>query len=390
MRWIDVFSISIKMLRTNLLRSLLTVFAIGTAIGLIVVLVGVGYGVQNITIGSIVHSQSLLSMDVTAGKDGAPALNQAALKTIGQVTGVADLSPVFTVVGQLKVGDNLISNTLEAGDASIQDMEGVKVATGRQFAEGKSEVVVSPQAVQLLGTTPAAIIGKQGSLSFVNPVTQQTEAVPGLVTIVGVSDENTTSLFAPYALFSGLPDVQMTSAKVLAKDRNGVIESQAAMEALGYGVSSLIDTLDSAQQVFGYITWGLVVIAAIALVVAAIGMFNTLTITLLERTREIGIMKSIGITDRTVLRLFLSEAAMIGFLGGLAGIILGLLVSLIIDQIVYHLAIHYGGTAIHIFAWPSFFLLSMLLYPILLAIVTGLYPALRAANLNPLKALRYE
>jgi len=390
MRWIDVIRISVKMLRTNVLRTLLTVFAIGTAIGLIVVLVGVGYGVQNITIGSIVHSQSLLSMDVTAGKDNNPALTPAALATFKALPGVTNLSPVFTAEGQLTVAGSLISNTMEAGDASIQGMEGLKVEKGRQFTEGKAEIVVSPQAVLLLNSTPDAIIGKQAQLAFVNPNTLQKEEIPVSVTIVGVSDSSNVSLFAPYSLMSGLPDVQMTSTKVLAKDRNGVVASQAAMEALGFNVSSLIDTLDSAQQVFTYVTWGLVVIAAIALIVAAIGMFNTLTITLLERTREIGIMKSIGINDRTVLRLFLTEAAIIGFLGGLSGILLGLFISLVIDQAIYRLAIAYGGTPVHIFAWPDFFLLSMLVYPILLALATGLYPALRASALNPLRALRYE
>jgi putative ABC transport system permease protein len=134
----------------------------------------------------------------------------------------------------------------------------------------------------------------------------------------------------------------------------------------------------------------LVVFGLIALIVAAIGMFNTLTITLLERTREIGILKALGITDKAIRRLFLTESAMIGLLGGIAGILLGLLTDLIISRIFGALASIYQGGNVQLFQYPHYFLLSMVLYPTLLALVTGLYPANRAAKLSSLDALRYE
>jgi len=119
-------------------------------------------------------------------------------------------------------------------------------------------------------------------------------------------------------------------------------------------------------------------------------MLNTLTITLLERTREIGIMKAIGITNKDIKRLFLAESVLLGIMGGLVGVGSGLAVDELANELLNFFSHRYGGNPLELFRYPSWFLTTMIIYPAILGALTGLYPAIRASRLNPLRALRYE
>lgn len=136
---------------------------------------------------------------------------------------------------------------------------------------------------------------------------------------------------------------------------------------------------DLVAQVLGMIEAVLGGIAAISLVVAGVGIINTMTISVMERTREIGVLKAIGAKSNEVLLLFLSEALVTGFFGGILGSIVGFLLSNII------------GNYINMPVSTSFDLaLGVTCFAVLTSALSGLYPAWRAANLNPVDALRYE
>lgn len=136
-------------------------------------------------------------------------------------------------------------------------------------------------------------------------------------------------------------------------------------------------------------------VGAIALLVAAIGIANTMAMSILERTREIGLMKAVGATNRDVLAIFLGEAAGIGFLGGLGGVIVGWLVGQAINivAIVYlaSQASAQGGVppsvAVYTPVWLPIF---ALIFSTFIGMLSGLYPALRAATMIPVLALKYE
>jgi putative ABC transport system permease protein len=152
-------------------------------------------------------------------------------------------------------------------------------------------------------------------------------------------------------------------------------------EKLGDNV--MVMSYDSAQElvgsVLGTIEAVLGGIAAISLIVAGVGIINTMTVSVMERTREIGVLKAIGAKSRDVMFLFLSEAVMTGITGGIAGALFGVLLSQII------------GDYINLPPDPS---LSLVVYvvgfAVVTAVVSGLYPAWRASNLHPVEALRYE
>jgi putative ABC transport system permease protein len=174
-----------------------------------------------------------------------------------------------------------------------------------------------------------------------------------------------------------------------------VLDVTDQITALGYQAytpQSLVQGINSFFLILQVIFGG---VGAIALFVAAIGIANTMAMAILERTREIGLMKAVGATNRDVLSIFLGEAAGIGFIGGLGGVILGWSAG----QIINVLALAYlagqaaeqGGpppsTAVFTPAWLPIFALA---FSTIIGLLSGLYPALRAATMVPVTALKYE
>jgi len=136
-------------------------------------------------------------------------------------------------------------------------------------------------------------------------------------------------------------------------------------------------------------------VGAIALLVAAIGIANTMAMAILERTREIGLMKAVGATNRDVLSIFLGEAAGIGFLGGLGGVLVGWLAGQGINvaaQVYFaNQSTQAGGVPVSVaVSTPAWLLLFALVFATLIGLLSGLYPALRAATMVPVLALKYE
>jgi len=161
---------------------------------------------------------------------------------------------------------------------------------------------------------------------------------------------------------------------------------------LGYNSWSMADNLEGFEKTAKVIQAILGGIGAITLLVAALGIMNTMIMSIYERTKEIGIMKVIGATFSDIFSLFITEAGMIGFLGGLFGIGLSYGASGVIN--------HFGRSylnfgmpveeAVSISIIPSWLVLFALIFAILIGVVSGLYPAYRAVRLSPIKAIRNE
>lgn len=395
MRLIDIIRISARMIRVNWLRSTLTILGIGVAISLIISLVGLGFGLQDIVIGRITASKSLLSLDVTASNDDASAprvLDLANLQKITQAPGVIKAVPIQNLAGRLSLAGNLAEVSLIASTPDYFELDGISLIRGEFFAADSRQIVISRRLVTLLDLTPESVLGQTIKLSYDLPDRPTESATLEGLTVVGISADlgDSPVAYLPVSLMGEASQLTYQSVKVLAEDRASIEPLQASLIASGYKVQSLIKQLDEARRIFGYVTIGLATLGFIALMVASIGMFNTLTIALIERTREIGIMKAIGVTNRAVRQLFLTEASILGFFGGMTGITLSLAFNWMLEFAFNQAARLNAAAALPIFQYPPLLLAAALIFPIALAIATGIYPANRAAKLNPLNALRYE
>lgn len=134
----------------------------------------------------------------------------------------------------------------------------------------------------------------------------------------------------------------------------------------------------------------LAILGMIALGVAALGMFNTLTVSLLERTREVGLMKAMGMKSSEIQELFLTESMIMGILGGFLGIATGFLAGKLAGLILSLFAVFQGVGYIDISHIPASFTVVIILLSLLVGVVTGIYPAKRATKISALNALRYE
>ena len=170
---------------------------------------------------------------------------------------------------------------------------------------------------------------------------------------------------------------------VEADDMEHVAEVQKWITDMGYQTSSNTEWVDSTKKQYGYIQAVLGGIGAVSLIVAAIGITNTMMMSIYERTKEIGVMKVIGCDMRDIRSLFLLEAGFIGVIGGLVGIGFSFLISLVINRIVAGMGMEM--TLSYIPAWLAG---ASVVFAVFVGMASGFFPALRAMRLSPLAAIR--
>jgi putative ABC transport system permease protein len=159
----------------------------------------------------------------------------------------------------------------------------------------------------------------------------------------------------------------------------------------GFGSFSIVDELDQIRTVFLIIDSVLGLLGGISLLVASFGIANTMIMSILERTREIGIMKAIGAEDREIKLIFFFEAAVIGLAGGVIGVLLAWGIDTLANHLAYRFILKPQGAAfIDFFELPPYLWIGAILFALLVSILAALYPASRAARIDPVRALRHD
>lgn len=380
---------------------MLTVLGISVGIGAILFLVSLGSGLQHVLISQI--ATSLLSMDVKVGANSLVQLDQGRIDKINAINGVAEVSPVFKVSSLMKVDDLSAGVPAILIKSSFFRMEGLKAQKGEFFTnDTDNKIIISAATLLLFNLTPDNAIGKTARFELYLPKVDKDgnlidteevdiKTIEKTYEIAGIVDDNSESYaFMPMDSVENLKIPFYTQLKLTAKEQKDIPQIKTEVGLIGFTATATSDTVSDTDKIFQAIQIILSVFGAVALIVSAIGMFNTMTIALLERTQEIGIMKALGASQQDIWKLFLAESVIIGFLGGAVGIILGLLSTYIVNNGVNFLASRYSGQQVNLFYTSPDFVVFIIVFSTVVGFVTGLYPSRRASRLNPLEALRYK
>jgi putative ABC transport system permease protein len=309
------------------------------------------------------------------------------------------------VILQKSFAEELLGKTRKLGDDDTPVAEIAKPLLGQELVMRYSERVENPAQ----GGSRSVAAGQENVEASYSVISHQLK-----LKIVGVTDLDPESMrgqfrarvFLPLQLaqdlhvlqpgnirdttraFSSTPQYSTVGVKV--KSAKDVPAVEEAIKKMGFNTLSLVDATRSLRQFFAILDLFLGIFGSLALAVASIGIVNTLVMAILERRREIGIMKAIGASDTDVKRLFFAEAGVMGVAGGAFGVALGWTIGRLINI----------GTNIYlkrqsfppeqIWATPWWLVGGAIGFAIVVSLLSGLYPAARAARLDPVQALRYE
>lgn len=396
-KFADIISLSVRMFKTRRMRTFLTVLGMSIGIGTILFLVSLGYGLQNIIFQRIASAEALLTLDVVASEKGLINLNIESLQKIKNLPRVISVSPMSIINGQIILSGLHTNTTIYAIDPMYLALGGIKPVIGESIPEGNSDkIMVSTALVSLFNVeNPEDILNKEVKFNLL--IQKNIEEEPEIIErnnnykIIGVIDDSETSLiYLPLKSLSDLNIQNFSQVKVKVNSESDLEQIRQEIVNMGFLVSAVSDLLEQATKIFRTIQIILGVFGFVALIVSAIGMFNTMTISLLERTQEIGIMKALGATPRDIWLLFLFESIIMGAAGGLGGIFIGIASSQIFNLGLNILAHAVNAQSINLFQRPIWFIATIAVFSIAVGFFTGLWPANRASKLNTLAALRYK
>jgi putative ABC transport system permease protein len=280
--------------------------------------------------------------------------------------------------------DSLIGQELVLRYAERQALQANGASSADHTAEPSGGFSVVPRELRLkiigvVETEPAAGYGGYGNARLLIPLetaaTLRAAQVNDLRDIVRDSAANKTT----YA-----------SLSVRAKSPSQVEAVEASIKNLGFNAFSLLDASKSLRTFFSVFDSLLGIFGALALAVATLGIVNTLVMSILERRREIGVLKALGAADSDVQRLFFVEAGVMGLLGGILGVTFGWLLGRAVTYGTNVYLHRQNLNSIELSSVPWWLVLAALVFAVLVSLAAGLYPASRAAKLNPVDALRYE
>lgn len=399
----DLVKLSTRMFKARTSRTLLTVLGMGIGIAAILFLVSLGYGIQRALMEAITTTDSLLTLDVFPGKEDLESvkINDDLIQKIESLGEVSRVSPVFQTKAQVKFKGLVYDSSTLVVDPFFLSLNGTKITSGGGIDNSVGNgVVISPAFAKIFDSRPEELIGQ--SLVFSLWVPETGPAVSNnqklkLVNlnqefkVVGVANsQDSVMLINREDVKNWLNSSSYSQLKVKCRATDDIETTRSQINSLGLSVSALTDVVEQADKVFNIIKIILAFFGVIALIVSAIGMFNTMTVALLERTEEIGIMKSIGARDRDILSMFVFESMLMGFLGGVSGVIIGIIAGKMFNVIVNLVAQRLGGAPVSLFYFPAWFLGVIIFLAAGVGFLTGIAPAKKASSIDPWDALRYK
>jgi len=398
MRKSYLLKLSFRNILAHKLRSVLTILGVAIGVGFIVFLISLGYGLQRISTQQIANLEALQVIDVTPGKSKIVKVNDTVIEKFKGLSNVTEVQPEVSMVGKIGYGTSLTEGVIYGKNIDYLKLEDARMVKGQIYKDNLADqVIVNQSALKQLGIGSAeAAIGKKVNLKIIIGQDFIGDGGKGVVKegtyeIVGVlENESSPYAYIPLDKYKTYGVKNYTSAKVKVTNKASVDNTKRQLENLGFKTTTLKDTVDQINQFFMIFQLILLSFGIIAVIVAALGMFNTLTISLLEKTREISFMKVLGTEKKDIWQLFLVEAVIIGLIGTAMGVFGGLLVGFGLNNFLIDLAQRTGNKPVQIFYTPISFVLIIFATSVIISILTGIYPSARATKIDPLEAMRYE
>ena len=396
MRLTESLSLALKNIVSSKVRTLLTMLGIIIGVAAVIVIVGLGSGLEHYVADSF-SSMGTNTLTVTVQSRGATRTMEVEdmYALVEEHPQELDLcSPTVSMMGGVKIGTETVSASVSGVSEDYSSIYGCTIAQGRGL-----------QYSDIASRARVCVVGAYvNQAHFGGQAVGQTLRVGGqALTIVGVlgQRESTLSeggaddrLYLPYSTAARLGGSRVSSYVVTMVDESRMAQSKAVLEqALTaffgsddyYTIVTMSELVDTMTGMINILVGVLAGIAAISLVVGGIGIMNIMLVSVTERTREIGVRKSLGAKERTIMEQFVIEAAVTSALGGLIGIALGCLLSAAATVAAARLL----GEALTVAPTLSAVVMAFSISAGI-GVLFGYLPAKKAARLNPIDALHYD
>ena len=379
------------------MRTILTASGVAISVGFVVFLISFALGLQRISTEQISNINALQVLDVSIGKSKILALNDETIDRFTKLGNVAEVQPQVSAAARIKAGDSSIDGVIYGKNNAYLKLDDTRLASGKQYDDNSADgALINIAAQRQLGISDTDIVGKDISVDIVLRAESLekgvgTKTINKNIKIVGlISDTSAPFVYVPLHILTDNGVVNYTNAKVKMDSKDDVNQAKLQIESMGFNTTSIKETIDQINQFFAIFQVVLISFGGIAIIVACLGMFNTLTISLIEKTREVGFMKALGTMRGNIYWLFTLESMLIGLFGSVTGVAIGLGAGDILNYLIFALANNSGNQSVELFYIPVALVILILFISLIISLFTGLYPARRAAKISALDDMRYE